>query len=202
VTSKTRFGCRTCLNGHRLFPMKRRLTIFLRLSNASCTRSTWRPLLPLSPRLRYVFAVPTSAVSCALFSTFKHPNIPLPALRAGALRTRWDFSRVRPTLIPSIAGKHEGWPAVLKSGHTALMRAVSQLNPQKRIVSLECQVRPLCDMGSGSTQTYTWIPTGVVNWGVQCRVAHRVRPLCARGQPRGLAQRAQISPRGDANAVA
>ena len=72
----------------------------------------------------------------------KHPNIPLTALRAGVLRTRWDFSRVRPALIPSLAGKHEGWPAVLKSGHTALMRAVTRLNPQRRAVSLEYQVRP------------------------------------------------------------
>ena len=72
---------------------------------------------------------------------FKHPNIPLNTVRPGVLRTRWDFSRVRTTLIPSIAGKHEGWPAVIKSGHTALMRAVSRLNPQQRAVSLEYQVR-------------------------------------------------------------
>ncbi|KAF8504749.1 hypothetical protein F5888DRAFT_1799412 [Russula emetica] len=38
-----------------------------------------------------------------------------------------------------VAGKHEGWPAVIKSGHTALMRAVSRLNPQQRAVSLEYQ---------------------------------------------------------------
>jgi tyrosyl-DNA phosphodiesterase-1 len=72
----------------------------------------------------------------------KHPNIPLSTVRPGALRTRWDFSRVRVTLIPSIAGKHEGWPAVLKSGHTALMRTISRLNPQQRGVSLEYQVSP------------------------------------------------------------
>jgi hypothetical protein len=71
----------------------------------------------------------------------KHPSIPLNTVRPGVLRTRWDFSRVRTTLIPSIAGKHEGWPAVIKSGHTALMRAVSRLNPQQRAVSLEYQVR-------------------------------------------------------------
>jgi tyrosyl-DNA phosphodiesterase-1 len=70
----------------------------------------------------------------------KHPNIPLNTVRPGVLRTRWDFSRVSTTLIPSVAGKHEGWPAVIKSGHTALMRAVSRLNPQQRAVSLEYQV--------------------------------------------------------------
>lgn len=71
----------------------------------------------------------------------KHPNIPFNTVRPGVLRTRWDFSRVSTALIPSIAGKHEGWPAIIKSGHTALMRAVSRLNSQKRAVSLEYQVR-------------------------------------------------------------
>ncbi|KAI9431173.1 phospholipase D/nuclease [Lactarius indigo] len=82
---------------------------------------------------RVLYAINVAPAITNLAST-DHPNIPLTALRAGALRTRWDFSRVRPALVPSIAGKHEGWPAVLKSGHTALMRA-------QRAVSLECQVR-------------------------------------------------------------
>jgi len=68
-----------------------------------------------------------------------HPNIPLTALCAGALRTRWDFSRVRPALVPSLAGKHKGWPAVLRSGHMALKCAVHRLNRQQRAVSLEYQ---------------------------------------------------------------
>ncbi|KAI0290274.1 tyrosyl-DNA phosphodiesterase-domain-containing protein [Multifurca ochricompacta] len=87
---------------------------------------------------RVLYAVNVAPAITSLVST-GHPDIPLSALRAGALRTRWDFSRVRPTLVPSIAGKHEGWPAVLKSGHMALMHAVSRLNPQQRAVSLECQ---------------------------------------------------------------
>ncbi|KAH9017564.1 tyrosyl-DNA phosphodiesterase-domain-containing protein [Lactarius pseudohatsudake] len=87
---------------------------------------------------RVLYAINVAPAIANLAST-DHPNIPLTALRAGVLRTRWDFSRVRPALVPSIAGKHEGWPAVLKSGHTALMRAVSRLNPQQRAVSLECQ---------------------------------------------------------------
>ncbi|KAH9052725.1 hypothetical protein EDB87DRAFT_1581479 [Lactarius vividus] len=87
---------------------------------------------------RVLYAINVAPAITNLAST-DHPNIPLTALRAGVLRTRWDFSRVRPALVPSIAGKHEGWPAVLKSGHTALMRAVSRLNPQQRAVSLECQ---------------------------------------------------------------
>ncbi|KAI0283544.1 tyrosyl-DNA phosphodiesterase-domain-containing protein [Russula brevipes] len=87
---------------------------------------------------RVLYAINVAPAITSLIST-DHPDIPLSAIRAGGLRTRWDFSRVRVTLIPSIAGKHEGWPAVVKSGHTALMRAVNLLNPQQRAVSLECQ---------------------------------------------------------------
>ncbi|KAF8498085.1 phospholipase D/nuclease [Russula emetica] len=83
-------------------------------------------------------AINVAPAIASLVST-GHPSIPLNTVRPGVLRTRWDFSRVRTTLIPSVAGKHEGWPAVIKSGHTALMRAVSRLNPQQRAVSLEYQ---------------------------------------------------------------
>jgi len=83
-------------------------------------------------------AINVAPAIASLVST-EHPSIPLKTVRPGVLRTRWDFSRVRTTLIPSVAGKHEGWPAVIKSGHTALMRAVSRLNPQQRAVSLEYQ---------------------------------------------------------------
>jgi tyrosyl-DNA phosphodiesterase 1 len=51
---------------------------------------------------------------------------------------------VTATLIPSIAGKHEGWPKVVKTGHTALMRAVrliAGINDKKaRNGYIECQV--------------------------------------------------------------
>ncbi|KAH9969957.1 tyrosyl-DNA phosphodiesterase-domain-containing protein [Russula compacta] len=86
---------------------------------------------------RVLYAINVAPAITSLVST-NHPNIPLSSVRAGVLSTRWDFSRVRVNLIPSIAGKHEGWPAVINSGHTALMHAVSRLNPQQRMVSLEC----------------------------------------------------------------
>ena len=44
--------------------------------------------------------------------------------------------------------------------------------------------------------------TGIVHWGVQQRVARRVRTFCAGRQPRGSAQRAQIAPGFDADARA
>jgi len=44
----------------------------------------------------------------------QHPKIPLSTIED--LRRQWDFSKVRVHLVPSIAGKHEGWPEVIKYG--------------------------------------------------------------------------------------
>ncbi|TFY61518.1 hypothetical protein EVG20_g7020 [Dentipellis fragilis] len=60
------------------------------------------------------------APALASFLYNGHPELPLQAVRPGALRTRWDFSRVQAHLVASIAGKHEGWEDVLRVGHTAL----------------------------------------------------------------------------------
>ncbi|KIJ04605.1 hypothetical protein PAXINDRAFT_22102 [Paxillus involutus ATCC 200175] len=54
-----------------------------------------------------------------------HPKLPLQSIHD--LRSKWDFSKVRVKLIPSIAGKHEGWPAVIQTGHVRLMKAVRDL---------------------------------------------------------------------------
>ncbi|KAF8587152.1 phospholipase D/nuclease [Ramaria rubella] len=51
-----------------------------------------------------------------------HPEIPLQSV--ADLRCHWDFSKVRAQLVPSLAGKHEGWPSVLRNGHLRLMRVV------------------------------------------------------------------------------
>ncbi|VDC04263.1 unnamed protein product [Peniophora sp. CBMAI 1063] len=56
-----------------------------------------------------------------------HPEIPLQNADPGSIRRYWDFSRVTAALIPSLHGKHEGWEKVIKTGHTALMRAVRRL---------------------------------------------------------------------------
>jgi hypothetical protein len=37
---------------------------------------------------------------------------------------KWDWSKVKGKLVPSIAGKHEGWPNVILTGHARLMKAV------------------------------------------------------------------------------
>ena len=70
----------------------------------------------------------------------QHPNLPLQRLEE--LRTKWDFSRVKARLIPSIAGKHEGWPKVILAGHTRLMKSLIDMGgataKDKELV-LECQ---------------------------------------------------------------
>ncbi|OSD00730.1 phospholipase D/nuclease [Trametes coccinea BRFM310] len=69
-----------------------------------------------------------------------HPNLPLQRLED--LRTHWDFSRVKAALVPSIAGKHEGWPKVILTGHTRLMKSLIDMGaatPQGKELVLECQ---------------------------------------------------------------
>ncbi|OJT09751.1 Tyrosyl-DNA phosphodiesterase 1 [Trametes pubescens] len=73
-----------------------------------------------------------------------HPNLPLQRLED--LRSHWDFSRVKAALVPSIAGKHEGWPKVILTGHTRLMKALLDMEaivPKEKELALECQVRPI-----------------------------------------------------------
>ena len=52
------------------------------------------------------------------------------------------------------------------------------------------------------TSEYPKTLTGIVHWGVQRRVARRVCAFFARYQPRGGAQRAEITPRDNADARA
>jgi tyrosyl-DNA phosphodiesterase-1 len=72
----------------------------------------------------------------------QHPTIPLQSITD--LRCKWDWSKVKVQLIPSIAGKHEGWPKVILAGHLRLMKALRdigmRLSKGKELV-LECQVR-------------------------------------------------------------
>ncbi|KAK7055265.1 tyrosyl-DNA phosphodiesterase-domain-containing protein [Favolaschia claudopus] len=71
-----------------------------------------------------------------------HTNLPLSTLLPPAsarskhgpspthLETRWDWSRVRAALVPSVAGKWEGWAgkkAVVWTGKSRLLRAIQSL---------------------------------------------------------------------------
>ncbi|PCH43297.1 phospholipase D/nuclease [Wolfiporia cocos MD-104 SS10] len=79
-----------------------------------------------------------------------HPNLPLKSLEE--IRTNWDFSKVKARLIASIAGKHEGWPSVVSTGHTALMKAIRDMDGKAdkgKEIDLECQGSSI---GTYSTQ--------------------------------------------------
>ncbi|KAF9078207.1 tyrosyl-DNA phosphodiesterase-domain-containing protein [Rhodocollybia butyracea] len=58
----------------------------------------------------------------------EHRDLPIQTLED--ICTRWDWSKVRVHLIPSIAGKHQGWPDVILTGHTRLMKAVRNMGFQ------------------------------------------------------------------------
>ncbi|OSX58620.1 hypothetical protein POSPLADRAFT_1060515 [Postia placenta MAD-698-R-SB12] len=91
-------------------------------------------------------------VPAALVSHLRndHPNLPLQ--RIEELRTHYDFSKVKARLVPSIAGKHESWPKVVLTGHTALMKVLRDMGAMaekgKELV-LECQGSSI---GTYSTQ--------------------------------------------------
>ncbi|KIM82075.1 hypothetical protein PILCRDRAFT_786360 [Piloderma croceum F 1598] len=73
----------------------------------------------------------------------KRRDVPIKAIED--LHTRWDWSKVKVELVPSIAGRHEGWPRVPLTGHCRLMRAVQNMGMRTRKgkgknVSLEYQI--------------------------------------------------------------
>ncbi|KAM5541013.1 hypothetical protein V8D89_005324 [Ganoderma adspersum] len=80
----------------------------------------------------------------------EHPNLPLQRLEE--LRTKWDFSRVKARLVPSIAGRHEGWPKVILAGHPCLMKSLIDMGAatakDKELV-LECQGSSIGAYGTG-----------------------------------------------------
>ncbi|KAI6046605.1 tyrosyl-DNA phosphodiesterase-domain-containing protein [Pisolithus marmoratus] len=85
--------------------------------------------------------------------THEHPNLPLQSI--GDLCSKWDWSKVKVKLIPSIAGKHEGWPRVVQSGHPRLMKALRDLGLRTgkgkaaKALAIECQGSSI---GTYSTQ--------------------------------------------------
>ncbi|OCB86080.1 phospholipase D/nuclease [Sanghuangporus baumii] len=84
----------------------------------------------------------TLNVPAALTKLLDDESFELPIEALSELRMRWDWSKVRVKLVASIAGRHEGWEHVSKTGHPALMKAVQELDarPSKRKqLVLECQ---------------------------------------------------------------
>ncbi|KAG2127426.1 hypothetical protein BD769DRAFT_1460497 [Suillus cothurnatus] len=59
-----------------------------------------------------------------------YPNLPLQTI--SDLQMKGDWSKVKVKLVPSIAGKHEGWPNVILTGHTRLMKAIRDMGLRTR----------------------------------------------------------------------
>ncbi|EIW76911.1 phospholipase D nuclease [Coniophora puteana RWD-64-598 SS2] len=84
-----------------------------------------------------------------------HPNLPLQTI--ADLRTHWDFSKVKVKLVPSIAGKHEGWPAVVQSGHPRLMKAVRDMGLRTGKGKAAKELVVECQGSSIGTYTTQWL---------------------------------------------
>ncbi|KAF6750434.1 tyrosyl-DNA phosphodiesterase-domain-containing protein [Ephemerocybe angulata] len=93
-----------------------------------------------------------------------HPNLPIK--HVDELRQRWDWSLVKVHLIASIAGKHEGWPTVIKTGHPALMMAVRKMGmrtgkgPRAKTLTLECQGSSLGNYTTQWLNEFHWSARG------------------------------------------
>ncbi|KIJ27239.1 hypothetical protein M422DRAFT_191264 [Sphaerobolus stellatus SS14] len=95
-----------------------------------------------------------------------HPSIPISSIQD--IRSNWNFSNVTAHLIPSLAGRHETWPSVLRVGHIRLMRVVrlmgARADPKefpgkkKNITSVgERQLDLECQGSSIGSYTPAWI---------------------------------------------
>ncbi|GLB44401.1 putative tyrosyl-DNA phosphodiesterase [Lyophyllum shimeji] len=84
-----------------------------------------------------------------------HPDLPLKSIEE--LRTLWDWSNVKVHLVASLAGRHEGWPNVIKTGHPRIMQVVRAmgLRTGKGMGAKELVVE--CQGSSIGTYTTQWM---------------------------------------------
>lgn len=81
---------------------------------------------------------------CTTDGVLQHPALPLQSIND--LRMKWDWSKVKVKLVPSIAGKHEGWLNVILTGHMRLMKAIRDTGLRTgkgkaaKDLVIECQV--------------------------------------------------------------
>ncbi|KAG8681646.1 hypothetical protein FRC08_015504, partial [Ceratobasidium sp. 394] len=92
-------------------------------------------------RLEYVLKSlnVAAALQAHLMDQRAEGEVRLPLRSIDELHTRWDWTRVTAHLVPSVAGKHTGWPAVIRLGHVALMKAVRDMGAASDTVRIECQ---------------------------------------------------------------
>ncbi|KAH6912166.1 hypothetical protein BKA70DRAFT_1145523 [Coprinopsis sp. MPI-PUGE-AT-0042] len=94
----------------------------------------------------------------------QHAALPIKAI--DDIRQGWDFSRVRAHLVVSLAGKHEGWPSVIKAGHPRLMIAVRKLGlrtmkgTKAKTLTLECQGSSLGNYTTQWLNEFHWSARG------------------------------------------
>ncbi|KXN83273.1 Tyrosyl-DNA phosphodiesterase 1, partial [Leucoagaricus sp. SymC.cos] len=93
-----------------------------------------------------------------------HSNIPLKTIED--LRSLWNWSKVTAHLVPSIAGKHEGWPNVTKTGHPRLMMAVRKIGLRmgkglgKDNLLIECQGSSIGNFTTQWLNEFHWSAKG------------------------------------------
>ncbi|KZV95003.1 phospholipase D/nuclease [Exidia glandulosa HHB12029] len=102
--------------------------------------------------------------------TGQWPGMPIHAL--DELRMWWDWSRVTAKLVPSFVGRHEGWPNVVRVGHTALLKSLRDMGadcPPHMKLTLECQGSSIgrystqwmnefyCSARGEPSEKFTWI---------------------------------------------
>ncbi|KAG8700113.1 hypothetical protein FRC09_006171 [Ceratobasidium sp. 395] len=88
-------------------------------------------------------------------------DVRLPLRSIDELHTRWDWTYVTARLIPSIAGKHTGWPAVIRLGHVALMKAIRDMGAASDTVKIECQGSSIGSYSSAWTNEFMSSARGI-----------------------------------------
>lgn len=109
--------------------------------------------------------------------THEHPNLPLQAI--SDLRSKWDWSKVKVKLIPSIAGKHEGWPKVVQSGHPRLMKAIRDFGLRTgqgkaaKELMIECQGSSIGNYSTQWLNEFYWSARGesAEDWLVETKAS-------------------------------
>jgi len=84
-----------------------------------------------------------------------HPDLPLKSI--DELRQKWDWSNVKAHLVASIAGKHEGWPRVIQTGHPRLMSVVRKLGMRTGTTKSAKDLVLECQGSSLGTYTTYWL---------------------------------------------
>ncbi|TFK18940.1 phospholipase D/nuclease [Coprinopsis marcescibilis] len=114
--------------------------------------------------LQYMLIAVNVAPALTAMISDNHPNLPIKSIEE--LRQRWDWSNVKVHLVPSIAGRHEGWPSVIKSGHPRLMAAVRKMSLRTgkglkaKTLVLECQGSSLGNFTTQWLNEFHWSARG------------------------------------------